>query len=187
METEIATDSTTTKKEKPSGTPPAKPGENSPSSSAGSSDSSSSPSTNTGGSSSGESNTSSSGGASAAPEEMDGEMPEMPECEEGDEDCEIPEMPEGMEGGPGGGSMPGEMMLDANSSNNWHPAAYLGMGAGSVILSMVIMYVCFSNFFHKKSGQTFDKWQKFAIYCGASAVLATGFAVLCYFIPTWIG
>lgn len=118
---------------------------------------------------------------------MDGEMPEMPECEEGDENCEMPEIPEGMEGGPGGEGFPGETMQDANSGNSWHPAAYLGMGAGSVILSMVIMYACFSNFFHKKPGQTFDKWQKFAIYCGASTVLAAGLAVLCYFIPVWIG
>ena len=129
---------------------------------------------------------------------MDGEMPEMGEmeegmlgeppemCEEDDEDCEMPEMPEDFDGErPEMGQMREMMTSEGSSEGSWHPAAYLAMGAGSIVLSIVIMYSCFSNFYHKKPGETFNSWQKFVIFCVCSVALATGIAVLCYFIPEW--
>lgn len=166
MESETTT-TTTTKKEKPSGNPPAKPESNSNSNS--NSDSSSS---------SNSSNT-----PPEMPEEMDGEMPEMPQCDEDDEDCEMPEPPSGTDGNPPG--MPGEMTTIGTNDNTWHPAIYLSIGAGSVILSATIMYACFSNFFRKKPTEVFSKWQTIAILCGATIVLAAGICALCYFIPEW--
>ncbi|MBQ2643535.1 hypothetical protein IJG11_01290 [Candidatus Saccharibacteria bacterium] len=129
---------------------------------------------------------------------MSGEMGEMPEmnCEEsedGETNCEPPEMPEGMEGFEGGpmgdGNFPGEMLQQTTTSNDsiLHPVAYLSLGAGSVILSTVMMYTCFSNFFHKKPAATFDKWQKFMWFVIATVVLSAAIITLCYFIPIWVG
>ena len=142
-------------------TPPAKPGSNS-------------------------SDSTESGEMPAMPEDFDGEMPEM--CDSDDEDCEMPEMPGDMQGGPGGdGNFPGEMTMESGSSDSiLHPVAYLALGGVSVIISMVIMYTCFSKFFHKKPGQTFDKGSKFAWYLVGSIVLAAGLIALCYFVPTWV-
>lgn len=153
------------------GTPPAKPGSNS------SSDSST-------GTSSGDTSANT-GGTGEMPEEFDGQPPEM--CDADSEDCEMPEMPEGMQGmGPGGGRFPGEMTgQDASPDSVLHPVGYLALGAGSLVLSMVVVYACFSKLFHKKPGQTFDKGAKFAWYCVASLVLAAGLIALCYFIPIW--
>ncbi len=122
--------------------------------------------------------------APAKPENADGEAPEM--CNPEDEGCEVPEMPNGEQGGPNGGG-PGEMTMASGSSDSiLHPVAYLALGGGSVIISMVIMYACFSKFFHKKPGQTFDKGAKFAGYCVGSIILAAGIIALCYFIPIWV-
>ncbi len=143
-----ATSTETTTRTRPSGTPPAKPGEDS--------------------------------NSSTENTEMNGTPPDM--CDESDEDCEMPEPPTDGEfsGGPG-------MMQDAStSSSDLHPAAYLSMGAGSLILAMAISYACFSKFFHKKPGETFDKKSKFIWCVVVSLILATALCVLCYFIPTWI-
>ena len=120
------------------------------------------------------------------PTEMEGEMPEMPE----DFDGEMPEMPSGemgeMPGMPGGD---GEMMAvqeTTSSDSVLHPVGYLALGAGSVILSMIVIYACFSNFFHKKPGETFSSKKNFILYIVASVILAAGLIALCYFIPTWV-
>jgi len=151
---------TTTTKTKPSGdgSPPAKPGSN-----------------NTSDENTGE-----------MPEEFDGQPPEM--CDPEDEDCEMPEPPEGFTGTPpGDGNFPGAMTgQDTGSSDSiLHPVGYLALGGTSVVVAMVIVYACFSKFFHKKPGQTFDKGSKFAWYCVTSLVLAAGLIALCYFIPVW--
>ena len=154
---------------------PAKPGSNS-SSGSGSSD------TGTG---TGDTSTSTSD-TSQMSEEFDGQPPEM--CDPEDEDCEMPEPPEGMTGmGPGGdGNFPGATTgQDVSTDSVLHPIGYLSLGAGSVIVAMVITYACFSKFFHKKPGQTFDKGSKFAWYCVASIALAAGLIALCYFVPIW--
>ena len=128
---------------------------------------------------------------------MPGEMGEMPEmnCEEsesGEANCEPsspPESMEGFEGGPmGGGGFPGgtTQQTTTPSDNVLHPVAYLSLGAGSVILSTVIMYACFSNFFHKKPAATFNKWQKFMWFIIAILVMSAALIILCYFVPTWI-
>ncbi len=121
-----------------------------------------------------------------------GEAPEMncEENEDGETNCEPPEMPEdmeGFEGGPMGGEFTGEVAAGGGSSDSvLHPVAYLSLGAGSVLLSTVIMYACFSNFFHKKPAATFDKWQKFMWFVVAMAVLSAGLIALCYFVPIWV-
>lgn len=128
-----------------------------------------------------------------APEEM-GEMPEM-NCEENEDsetNCEPPTPPDGMEGFEGGpmgdGNFPGETMQQPATSNDniLHPIAYLSLGAGSVIFSMIIMYTCFSNFFHKKPAATFDKWQKFMWFAIATIMLSVALIALCYFVPVWV-
>ncbi len=125
-----------------------------------------------------------SNGAPAKPENTDGTAPEM--CNPEDEDCEVPEMPSGEQGGPNGGA-PGEMTMVGGSSDNiLHPVAYLALGGSSVIVAMAITYACFSKFFRKKPGQTFDKGAKFAGYCIGSIILAAGIIALCYFIPIWV-
>lgn len=129
----------------------------------------------------------------AGPGEM-GEMPEM-DCEESEgseANCEPPTPPEnmeGFEGGPmGSGEFPGETTQQntASSDSILHPVAYLSLGAGSVILSTIIMYACFSNFFHKKPAATFNKWQKFMWFIIAILVMSAALIILCYFMPTWI-
>lgn len=132
----------------------------------------------------------------AAPGEMEemGEMPEMncEESEDGETNCGPPTPPEsteGFEGGPmGGGNFPGETTQQsaASSDSILHPVAYLSLGAGSVILSTVIMYACFSNFFHKKPAVTFDKWQKFMWFAIATIILSAALIALCYFVPIWV-
>ena len=133
------------------------------------------------------------GAMPAGPEEM-GEMPEM-NCEESEgseANCEPPTPPEnmeGFEGGPmGGRGFPGDTTQQTTtpSDNVLHPVAYLSLGAGSVILSTIIMYACFSNFFHKKPSATFDKWQKFVWFIIAILVMSAALIILCYFVPTWI-
>ena len=133
------------------------------------------------------------GAMPAGPEEM-GEMPEMncEESESGEANCEPPTPPEsmeGFEGGPmGGGGFPGDTTQQTTtpSDNVLHPVAYLSLGAGSVILSTVIMYACFSNFFHKKPAATFNKWQKFMWFIIAILAMSAALIILCYFVPTWI-
>lgn len=133
------------------------------------------------------------GAMPAGPEEM-GEMPEMncEESESGEANCEPPTPPEsmeGFEGGPmGGGGFPGDTTQQTTtpSDNVLHPVAYLSLGAGSVILSTVIMYACFSNFFHKKPAATFNKWQKFMWFIIAILIMSAALIILCYFVPTWI-
>ena len=128
---------------------------------------------------------------------MPGEMGEMPamnceESESGEANCEPsspPESMEGFEGGPmGGGGFPGgtTQQTTTPSDNVLHPVAYLSLGAGSVILSTVIMYACFSNFFHKKPAATFNKWQKFMWFIIAALIMSAALITLCYFVPTWI-
>lgn len=133
------------------------------------------------------------GAMPAGPGEM-GEMPEM-NCEESEgseANCEPPTPPEsmeGFEGGPmGGGGSPGDTTQQTTtpSNNVLHPVAYLSLGAGSVILSTVIMYACFSNFFHKKPAATFNKWQKFMWFVIAALIMSAALIILCYFVPTWI-
>lgn len=134
-----------------------------------------------------------SGENGAMPGEM-GEMPEMncEESESGEANCEPPTPPEnmeGFEGGPmGSGGFPGEAIQQTTtpSDNVLHPVAYLSLGAGSVILSTIIMYACFSNFFHKKPAATFNKWQKFMWFIIAILVMSAALIILCYFVPTWI-
>lgn len=134
-----------------------------------------------------------SGENGAMPGEM-GEMPEMncEESESGEANCEPPTPPEnmeGFEGGPmGSGGFPGEATQQTTtpSDNVLHPVAYLSLGAGSVILSTIIMYACFSNFFHKKPAATFNKWQKFMWFIIAILVMSAALIILCYFVPTWI-
>ncbi|MBQ2695434.1 hypothetical protein IJG04_02230 [Candidatus Saccharibacteria bacterium] len=124
-----------------------------------------------------------------------GGAPEMncEESEDGTTNCEPPELPdgeEGMMGGPMGmgGGFPGEMtMQDGGASGGWHPVAYLAMGAGSLLLSMVIIYACFSKCFHKRPGETFNTASKFIWACVATLVLTVGLVTLCYFIPIWVG
>lgn len=133
------------------------------------------------------------GAMPAGPGEM-GEMPEMncEESESGEANCEPsspPESMEGFEGGPmGGGGFPGgtTQQTTTPSDNVLHPVAYLSLGAGSVILSTVIMYACFSNFFHKKPAATFNKWQKFMWFIIAALIMSAALITLCYFVPTWI-
>lgn len=129
----------------------------------------------------------------AGPGEM-GEMPEM-NCEESEgseTNCEPPTPPEnmeGFEGGPmGSGEFPGETTQQntVSSDSILHPVAYLSLGAGSIILSTVIMYACFSNFFHKKPAATFNKWQKFMWFIIAALIMSAALIILCYFVPTWI-
>ncbi len=129
----------------------------------------------------------------AGPGEM-GETPEMnyEESEGSEANCEPPTPPEGMEGFEGGpmgnGGFPGEATQQntVSSDSILHPVAYLSLGAGSVILSTVIMYACFSNFFHKKPAATFNKWQKFMWFIIAILVMSAALIILCYFVPTWI-
>ena len=133
------------------------------------------------------------GAMPAGPGEM-GEMPEMncEESESGEANCEPPTPPEsmeGFEGGPmGGGGFPGDTTQQTTtpSDNVLHPVAHLSLGAGSVILSTVIMYACFSNFFHKKPAATFNKWQKFMWFIIAALIMSAALIILCYFVPTWI-
>ena len=133
------------------------------------------------------------GAMPAGPGEM-GEMPEMncEESESGEANCEPsspPESMEGFEGGPmGGGGFPGgtTQQTTTPSDNVLHSVAYLSLGAGSVILSTVIMYACFSNFFHKKPAATFNKWQKFMWFIIAALIMSAALITLCYFVPTWI-
>ncbi len=123
-----------------------------------------------------------------------GGMPEMncTENEDSEANCEPPTPPEsmeGFEGGPmGGGGFPGDTTQQTTtpSDNVLHPVAYLSLGAGSVILSTVIMYACFSNFFHKKPAATFNKWQKFMWFIIAILIMSAALIILCYFVPTWI-
>lgn len=133
------------------------------------------------------------GAMPAGPGEM-GEMPEV-NCEESDgseANCEPPTPPEnmeGFEGGPmGGGGFPGDTTQQTTtpSDNVLHPVAYLSLGAGSIILSTIIMYACFSNFFHKKPSTTFNKWQKFMWFIIAALIMSAALIILCYFVPTWI-
>lgn len=123
-----------------------------------------------------------------------GEMPEMncTENEDSEANCEPPTPPEGMEefsGGPmGGGGFLDDITQQTTtpSDNVLHPVAYLSLGAGSVILSTVIMYACFSNFFHKKPAAIFNKWQKFMWFIIAALIMSAALIILCYFVPTWI-
>ena len=129
-----------------------------------------------------------------APAEM-GTPPEM-NCEtdeSGETNCEPPALPEGEEGQMpsemGGGFRGGfmEQQVATSSEAVWHPAAYLAMGGGSVVLGLVISYACFSKFFHLRPGQTFSSRGKFLAFVGVAVAIAVGLCVLGYFIPVWVG
>ena len=88
-----------------------------------------------------------------------GTPPEM-NCDSDSENCEMPEPPEGFDGEmpsdtQGGFGGRGEFI--AQSSGNpdaiLHPVAYLSIGAGSIILGILVSYMCFSKFFHLKPGR----------------------------------
>lgn len=113
-----------------------------------------------------------------------GTPPDM-NCEEGDETCEMPEMPTDMQGGFGGR---GEFMTQTTSTSSdsiLHPAAYLAIGGGSVVLGILISYACFSRFFHAKPGETFSTLGKFIGFIAVALTLAVGISLLGYFIPVW--
>lgn len=154
METTSETTTTeNTTRTRPSGNPPARPGD----------------STSTDG--------------TTGTQEMTGEPPEMLGGEM-PEDMEGMEPPEGMEGmTPPDGNFPGQ--TTATTENTWHPVAYLSLGAGSLLISTIIIYLCFSNFCHKKPAQTFDTKQKFIWFVLTTLILTVGLITLCYFIPIW--
>ncbi|MBQ3296464.1 hypothetical protein IJG95_02025 [Candidatus Saccharibacteria bacterium] len=121
-----------------------------------------------------------------------GTPPDM-NCEEGDETCEMPEMPEGMDGEmptgmQGGFGGRGEFMTQTTSTSSdsiLHPAAYLAIGGGSVVLGILISYACFSRLFHAKPGETFSTLGKFIGFIAVALTLAVGISLLGYFIPVW--
>lgn len=119
-----------------------------------------------------------------------GTPPEM-NCDENNENCEMPEPPEGFTGEmpadlQSGGFRGGELTTqNTNSDAILHPAAYLGIGAGSVIIGILISYACFSKFFHLKPGQTFNKLSKFIWFIVVAVVIASIICLLGYFIPVW--
>ena len=127
------------------------------------------------------------------PENMEGmgTPPEM-ECDD-EESCEMPEMPEDFDGempemGEMGDFMKGMFTQEDASatSSDLHPAAYLSIGAGSVIFGILISYMCFSMFFRKRPGETFSTLSKFVWFIVVALILAAGISVLGYFIPVWI-
>lgn len=122
--------------------------------------------------------------------------PEM-DCDSEDENCEIPELPEDFDGeaptdmqemGPGGFGGRGEFMTAQNTNPDavWHPVAYLAMGGCSVILGILVSYACFSKFFHLRPGEAFKNVRRFVWFVVVALLLATGLAVLGYFVPIWI-
>lgn len=123
-----------------------------------------------------------------------GTPPDM-NCEEDSEECEVPELPEDFDGeipediqGGGFGGGRGEFMTQNTNSNSdaiLHPAAYLAIGGGSVILGILISYVCFSRCFHLRPGETFASKTKFIWFVVVAIMLAVGISVLGYFIPVW--
>ncbi len=122
------------------------------------------------------------------------DKPEMncTESENEETTCEPPKPPEGlgdmrMDGGPreDGVFEPTNPVIDPSNGSVLHPVAYLSLGAGSVILSTIVIYACFSNLFHKKPGQTFSTLPKFALFVVATIGLSGILISLCYFIPTW--
>ena len=134
--------------------------------------------------------------------ENDGTPPALPEStncetdESSETNCEIPEPFEGFDGErpemgemqPGG---PHDMMIQGGMTSSdtgsiLHPVAYLSLGATSLMLSLILVYACFSKFFHKKPGEVFNKWQKFLWYCVIAILLTAGIITLCYFIPIWV-
>lgn len=121
-----------------------------------------------------------------------GQPPEM-NCDPTSEECEMPEgfdgeMPTDMQGGGFGGR--GEMMMQnaggSTSEAILHPAAYLSIGAGGVVLGLLISYMCFSKFFHLKPGQAFSKLSKFIWFMVVALVITVGICLLGYFIPVWV-
>ncbi|MBQ6410170.1 hypothetical protein IJI18_02880 [Candidatus Saccharibacteria bacterium] len=123
-----------------------------------------------------------------------GTPPEM-NCDSDSENCEMPEPPEGFDG-----EMPSDMQggepgsrgefttLGTNSNPDaiLHPVAYLSIGAGSMILGILISYMCFSKFFHLKPGQTFASRGKFIWFIVVALVLTVGICTLGFFIPKWV-
>ncbi|MDO4526873.1 MAG: hypothetical protein Q4B87_02155 [Candidatus Saccharibacteria bacterium] len=118
----------------------------------------------------------------------DGETCTPPEmnCDANNENCEMPEMP-AMNGGFGGfGGGRGTMMMAQGTTDSiLHPAAYLAIGGGGVILGILISYACFSKFFRLKPGQTFSSLAKFIWFVVVALLIAVGVGVLGYFIPVW--
>lgn len=124
---------------------------------------------------------------------LPGEM-NCTEDEDGETNCEMPEPPEGFDGqmpgnmGPGGmmgGRFPGET-VQASSDSILHPVGYLTLGAGSVILALVISYVIFSHCFKKRPGKAFSSLQKFLYFILVALVIAAGLIALSYFVPIWV-
>lgn len=126
--------------------------------------------------------------------EADCALPTIPpqancvEDESGETNCEAPEIPGGEFGGPMDGELPWQMTDSVNINNEaaLHPVAYLSLGAGSVVLSITIIYTCISGFFHKKPAAIFSTWQKFAWFVLATIALSAALIALCYFVPIWI-
>lgn len=123
-----------------------------------------------------------------------GAPPEMNCDPESDTNCEIPEppegfdgqMPEGMQsGGPGGMREFTAQSISTNPDAILHPVAYLAIGGGSVIIGILISYICFSKFFHLKPGQTFASKGRFIWFVVVTLVLAVGLCALGFFIPKW--
>ena len=69
-----------------------------------------------------------------------------------------------------------------SSSSTLAPAAYLAMGAGSVILSTAIFYAILSKFFALNLADALKGGRRLAIFFGGSLLLAAAFAVGCYFL-----
>ena len=123
-----------------------------------------------------------------------GTPPEM-NCDSDSENCEMPEPPEGFDGEmpsdmqSGGFGGRGEFMTQSTNTNPdaiLHPVAYLSIGAGSVVLGILISYMCFSKFFHLKPGQTFKSGARFVWFIVVALVLACGICTLGFFIPKWV-
>ena len=108
-----------------------------------------------------------------------------PMAQNTDETCEMPEMPSGMQGGFGGREEFMTQDASASSDSILHPAAYLAIGGGSVVLGILISYACFSRFFHAKPGEAFSTVGKFIGFIAVALALAVGICVLGYFIPVW--
>ena len=119
------------------------------------------------------------------------ETPPDANCDLDTEECETMEPPEDFDG-----EMPSDlqdrglrgkefMMQPANPETTLHPAIYLAIGGGSVILGILVSYVCFSRFFRLKPDQTFSALPKFIWFVVVVLVIATGICLLGYFAPTW--
>lgn len=105
-----------------------------------------------------------------------------------EENCEPPEMPSGDFMGKPDGDMGRRefMMQDFNNSDAiLHPAAYLTIGGGSVIIGILISYAIFSKFFNLKPEKVFGVPTKITWFIIVSILIAAGLIALGYFVPIW--